>query len=219
MQRFTGERLTFNVLAKLLALSVLIGFALLGAWILMKPKEATPPAQASSGPALDGFKFTGAGSCSSSNCHGGVSSRADKRIRQDEYSAWVIKDKHARAYDVLFNEKSKRMARILKLDKPETSAKCLDCHATNVATDLRSRSFDISDGVSCESCHGPAEQWLGQHTTRGWTHEQSLKVGMYDMKNTVRRAEKCLTCHLGTAEKWVDHEMIAAGHPDLIFEL
>ncbi len=34
-----------------------------------------------------------------------------------------------------------------------------------------------------------------------------------------RRSAKCLTCHLGTAEKFVDHEMIAAGHPDLTFEL
>jgi hypothetical protein len=42
---------------------------------------------------------------------------------------------------------------------------------------------------------------------------------MYDTRNLVRRTEKCLTCHLGTQEKFVDHEMIAAGHPDLYFEL
>ncbi len=44
-------------------------------------------------------------------------------------------------------------------------------------------------------------------------------MGMYDMKNLRLRTDKCLACHLGTAEKYVDHEMIAAGHPDLIFEL
>jgi hypothetical protein len=42
---------------------------------------------------------------------------------------------------------------------------------------------------------------------------------MYDTRNLARRTEKCLTCHLGTQEKFVDHEMIAAGHPDLYFEL
>ena len=42
---------------------------------------------------------------------------------------------------------------------------------------------------------------------------------MYDTRNLARRTEKCLTCHLGTQEKSVDHEMIAAGHPDLYFEL
>ncbi len=42
---------------------------------------------------------------------------------------------------------------------------------------------------------------------------------MYDTRDLVKRSEKCLTCHLGTPEKSVDHELIAAGHPDLYFEL
>ena len=42
---------------------------------------------------------------------------------------------------------------------------------------------------------------------------------MYDNRNLIKRSEKCLSCHLGTADKFVDHEMIAAGHPDLTFEL
>jgi hypothetical protein len=73
--------------------------------------------------------------------------------------------------------------------------------------------------VSCESCHGPASNWLGPHTTRGWTHERSIAAGMRDLRDPARRAENCLSCHLGTADKAVDHEMIAAGHPDLYFEL
>jgi hypothetical protein len=42
---------------------------------------------------------------------------------------------------------------------------------------------------------------------------------MYDTRNVIYRTEKCLQCHLGIKEKFVDHEMIAAGHPDLYFEL
>jgi hypothetical protein len=42
---------------------------------------------------------------------------------------------------------------------------------------------------------------------------------MYDTRDVTKRAEKCLSCHLGNEEKSVDHEMIAAGHPDLYFEL
>jgi hypothetical protein len=42
---------------------------------------------------------------------------------------------------------------------------------------------------------------------------------MHDTRDVIRRAEKCLECHLGTRNKFVDHEMIAAGHPDLYFEL
>jgi hypothetical protein len=42
---------------------------------------------------------------------------------------------------------------------------------------------------------------------------------MVDTRNVIQRTEKCLQCHLGQREKFVDHEMIAAGHPDLYFEL
>lgn len=42
---------------------------------------------------------------------------------------------------------------------------------------------------------------------------------MIDTKVLRVRAETCLGCHLGTKDKVVDHEMIAAGHPDLNFEL
>ena len=102
---------------------------------------------------------------------------------------------------------------------PSSAAKCLACHALDVPAEARAKTFEFSEGVTCESCHGPASAWLGPHTTRGWTHEQSIAAGMYDTRNLARRTEKCLSCHLGTQEKFVDHEMIAAGHPDLYFEL
>ena len=113
-----------------------------------------------------------------------------------------------------------RMARILKLGaKAEEAPKCLACHALNPPPDQRGRAFEISEGVSCENCHGPASAWLGPHTTRSWPHEKSIALGMHDTRDVIRRTQKCLECHLGTKNKFVDHEMIAAGHPDLYFEL
>ncbi len=179
---------------------------------------ATLAARAAGLPA-ETSKYTGPGSCSSTSCHGSVKPRADGRIFQDEYSIWVVKDKHAKAYDALTGAVGQRMGRILGLGKSEQAAKCLACHALDVPADARAKTFELNEGVTCESCHGPASAWLGPHTTRGWTHEQSVTAGMYDTRNLVRRTEKCLSCHLGTQEKFVDHEMIAAGHPDLYFEL
>ena len=109
------------------------------------------------------------------------------------------------------------MGRILNIE-PEKSKKCLDCHALNVADDQKARTFDANDGVSCESCHGPASNWLGEHTRKDWNYAKSLPLGMYDTRNLISRSERCVSCHVGTAEKYVDHEMIAAGHPDLYFE-
>jgi hypothetical protein len=161
------------------------------------------------------IKYIGPGSCAATSCHGSVKPVAGSRILQNEYSTWIIKDKHSRAYQALTGDIGERMARILKLGtKAEEAPKCLVCHALYTTAQQRGRVFEISEGVSCENCHGPASAWLGPHTTRSWPHEKSVALGMHDTRDVIHRMEKCLECHLGTKEKFVDHEMIAAGHPD-----
>lgn len=162
--------------------------------------------------------YVGPGSCSAVACHGAIRAVAGARILQTEYSTWIAMDRHARATEILGNMVSQRMGRILGIGNPLQAQKCLVCHALDVPAAARGRNF-ATEGVSCEACHGPATGWLGYHVTKDATHEESVKRGMYDTKDVVKRTEKCLTCHLGTAEKFVDHEMIAAGHPDLVFEL
>ena len=165
-------------------------------------------------------KYIGPGSCAATSCHGSVKPVAGSRILQNEYSTWIVKDKHSRAYQALTSDIGERIARILKLNaKAEEAPKCLACHALYTTPEQRGRPFELSEGVSCENCHGPASGWLGPHTTRDWPHEKSVAVGMRDVRDVIHRTEKCLECHLGTKEKFVDHEMIAAGHPDLFFEL
>jgi Cytochrome c554 and c-prime len=166
------------------------------------------------------IKYIGPGSCAATSCHGSVKPVAGSRILQNEYSTWILQDKHSRAYSALTGDVGERMARILKLgNKAEEASKCLACHALSIPPEQRGRPFQLSDGVSCENCHGPASAWLGSHTTHDWSHEKSVALGMHDTRNVIHRTEKCLECHLGTKEKFVDHEMIAAGHPDLYFEL
>jgi Cytochrome c554 and c-prime len=165
-------------------------------------------------------KYIGPGSCAATSCHGSVKPVDGSRILQNEYSTWILQDKHSRAYQALTGDVGERMARILQLGaKAEDSPKCIACHALYTTSEQRGRLFEISEGVSCESCHGPASAWLGPHTTRDWPHEKSVALGMRDTRNVIQRTNLCLECHLGTKEKFVDHEMIAAGHPDLYFEL
>jgi hypothetical protein len=166
------------------------------------------------------IKYIGPGSCAASSCHGSVKPVAGSGALQNEYSTWILQDKHSRAYQALSGDVGERMSRILRLGAAsEQSPKCLACHALYTTPEQRGRAFELSDGVSCENCHGPASAWLGPHTTRDWPHKKSVALGMYDTRDVIHRTEKCLECHLGTKEKFVDHEMIAAGHPDLYFEL
>jgi hypothetical protein len=164
-------------------------------------------------------KYNGPGGCAASSCHGSVQPKTNTRILQNEYTIWIAQDKHARAFSVLQNNVSQRIGKILNIGPPTQAPKCLVCHSLYVSSDQQAQTFELADGVSCENCHGPASGWLGPHTTKNWPHEKSVQLGMYDTRNLERRSAKCLTCHLGTPEKFVDHEMIAAGHPDLTFEL
>ena len=203
------------------ALFVLVGLLTAsGAQPSDRARVPAAPPQTTSSP--NGFRYTGPGSCSAPSCHGGVQPRQKCRVWQNEYGTWAVQDKHSRAYRALTTPVSQRMGRILGIPQPESASKCLACHSLNISQEQRCRSFDSSDGVSCECCHGPAEVWLGLHTTQEWcelTAKQKADKGMYDTKDLISRSERCLTCHLGNKEKFVDHEMIAAGHPDLYFEL
>jgi cytochrome c554/c'-like protein len=169
--------------------------------------------RASDGP----VQYTGPGSCSSSSCHGGVQPRTVTSVLQNEYSTWAVQDKHTHGFEVLSNDVGRRMGRILKLD-PGTSPRCTACHALDITPAQKAATFDRNDGVGCENCHGPSSPWLGDHTRSDWNYQKSVQAGMYDTRDLIKRSEKCLSCHLGDPGKYVDHEMIAAGHPDLYFE-
>src|SRR5262245_50921792 len=156
---------------------------------------ATANAQNSKGPET---KYIGPGSCAATACHGSVKPVAESRILQNEYSTWILKDKHARAYQALTSDVGERMARILKLGaKAEESPKCLACHALYTTPEQRGRPFEITEGVSCENCHGPAQAWLGQHTERESPekHAKSITLGMAGTRDVIHRTERCLTCH------------------------
>jgi hypothetical protein len=165
--------------------------------------------------------YIGAGGCNSSNCHGAAAelAPAESRIKGNEYAAWSNADRHARAYQALVNARGKRMCEILKIADPAHDKRCAACHVVG------SPEKSLSDGVACEACHGPAEKWLGPHAVKKDSvssdarHKQNVGSGMTDTKDLVIRAGACLQCHLGDATHVVDHDLIAAGHPDLAFEL
>jgi hypothetical protein len=166
-------------------------------------------------------RHLGVETCKASGCHEPVpAGRAgNPNIAQNEYSIWSQRDRHASAYKVLFNERSRRIARNLGLGAAHEAKICVDCHAHNPPADRRGPQFKVSDGVSCEACHGGAEQWLGPHIFAGGNRQQSISAGLYPTEEPVRRAKLCLSCHFGDANKWITHRIMGAGHPQLRFEL
>ncbi len=170
-------------------------------------------------PEHDGLEHLGVKSCSASTCHGSITERNAYPVLQNEYQTWTRHDKHSRAYEVLLNERSQRIARNLGIEKAHEADICLDCHADNVPAAQRGRFFNLSDGVGCEACHGGAEQWLGPHISASATHAGNIEAGMYPTEEPQARAKLCLSCHLGTDKKYATHRIMGAGHPRLSFEL
>lgn len=179
----------------------------------------SPQAQAQNLPQYGSDKHLGVATCASSFCHGSVLERDSYSVLQNEYLIWSKRDAHSAAYRVLLNAESKRIANNLSIGAPEKAAICLDCHADNVPEAMRGPEFQLADGIGCEACHGGSERWIASHVDGKPSHEKNIRQGMYPTADPVARAELCLSCHLGTEDKFTTHRIMGAGHPRLSFEL
>ncbi|MGZ5558875.1 MAG: multiheme c-type cytochrome [Methylobacter sp.] len=157
--------------------------------------------------------------CAGNTCHGANAPLKNSRVQQNEFTIWHREDKHAKAYTVLFNDASKRIARNLGINAAHTEKLCLDCHADNIPVERRGKRFQIEDGVGCETCHGGGERYLGPHVSGTRTHAENVELGLYPTDQPEARATLCLACHLGTKDKLATHRILGAGHPRISFEL
>ncbi|HEV2748332.1 MAG TPA: multiheme c-type cytochrome [Allosphingosinicella sp.] len=184
--------------------------------LLLRPQPAAALAQGGAG-------HVGVATCGGTTCHG--RSEADgKIVRQDELMTWQDEASpagaHSRAFRVLSEPRSQAIARRLGIGEATSAPMCLGCHATTVAG-TRGPRFQLSDGVGCESCHGAAAGWLASHYAVGASHAANVARGMVPLDNPRARAAVCLDCHYGGAGpgRFVNHRVMAAGHPRLAFEL
>lgn len=187
-----------------------------------------PPATVADPPVVTQV-IRGAGSCSSTACHGRVRPLSTK-IQRNEHTTWLTSDQHTEAFEALSSPRSQSI--VDKLGRKDSPAyeepRCLACHTTFLPSKVATEAMAIRrDGVSCESCHGPSDRWIAEHTLPDWAGrgpEVKAQFGMVDTTDLVRRARVCAGCHIGAPAKNglpvrdVDHDMIAAGHPRLYFE-
>jgi hypothetical protein len=155
-------------------------------------------------------QFLGAQSCASSSCHGGADTKSNQNL------IWSQHDPHSKSFATLITARSERIAESLNITNAARSSRCTVCHApfATVPADLAATVLDPAEGVSCESCHGMAKTWLRSHTRKDFSHADKVATGMRELRNLYARANACVACHQN-----VDADILAAGHPELIFEL
>lgn len=186
-------------------------------------------------------------SCSATSCHGGPQAGvADPRLAGGSaYTLWFQNDPHARSWESICGPDGVAMMRRLKIvdgDRIVDVAgfnNCLACHNSHLVptapaalaefrsptqggTDLETQGVadpGHTEGVACSSCHGPAEKWVHSHYSRGWDPAAASDEGYMPNDSLVVRARVCASCHVGDHDRDMNHDLIAAGHPALRFEM
>ena len=180
-------------------------------------------------------------SCASATCHGGLPGQGP--AWNSSLRNWEAHDVyHAHAGQVLTNEHSKRMVMALAranaqgANAPDEEVyssilkeRCVGCHAPSLTSisfsdDRHNWLIGIREGVSCEACHGPASRWLSQHSLIDPDQSKLAASGKLSTKLWLDRTDNCLRCHIGSREpagilRDMNHDVIAAGHPALLFDM
>jgi hypothetical protein len=195
---------------KLLQVTMCMGWLMLGV-----PAKTAETDRIAGNILNDPAKILGADSCT--KCH------------EKEMLQWQATP-HFATFDTLHRKpEAKAIADRLGLGSIKRNDVCMTCHYTQQQVGERVR---VVSGVSCESCHGAAKDWIALHNDYGGPsitretetpehREQriaaSVKVGMNNPANVYLIARQCLTCHTTPNEQLVNVGGHTAGSPE--FEL
>jgi hypothetical protein len=151
------------------------------------------------------------------------------KCHENEVLAWK-QTPHYATFETLHRKpEAKEIAERLGLRSVKRNDECTKCHFTMQAVDGRDR---VVAGVSCESCHGGARDWVALHNDYGGPTitkqqespehrlqriEQSIAAGMNNPANLYLVARQCLACHTSPNERLVNIGGHATG--SLEFEL
>jgi hypothetical protein len=151
---------------------------------------------------IDLSKIVGAKECG--ECH------------KSEVHAWE-QTHHATTFNLLPRKKeTKQISEKMGIRRVKQDSACVNCHFTVVPD---GDSLKAISGISCESCHGPAKEWVKIHGDYGGkkvTKEmetpdhkaerlaQIKQAGMINPKDLYRVAENCYQCHTVPNEELVN---------------
>lgn len=111
---------------------------------------------------------------------------------------------HVKAFQALLGEKAKEIAKEKGLSKPpHESPECMKCHVTGYDVEKATypRRIKPSDGLQCESCHGPASEHLNDGKA---LKINPADIATIDIKANISRPteERCRSCHNSNSPTW-----------------
>jgi hypothetical protein len=157
---------------KLVAIMMVAGMTFFALSILATAQEGEE--------SQDVHQYVGAAKCKV--CH-------NSEAKGAQYTKWEA-SKHAKAFEVLASEEAIAAGKELGVDNPQTSDKCLICHVTGFSApaEAKAESFDQTEGVGCEACHGPGSDYKSMKIMKDL--DAAMAAGMI-----VPNEETCRGCH------------------------
>ena len=106
--------------------------------------------------------------------------------------------KHSKAFKTLQTAKADKIAaeKGIKTKAAETP-ECLECHVTgsNLDAKMLEKSFNIENGVQCETCHGAGSEYKAKKVMED--HAKAVANGLTEFKDDAAIKALCVTCHNG----------------------
>ncbi len=170
----------------------------------------------------------GAQSCAASNCHAGPRPGVTQPWvrRGAAYQLWMENDPHAQSWRTICSAESVVMMQRLKILNDDHQIidrqgfdNCLACHNTTARFEEPRSTVVLREGVGCAACHGPSERWINNHFQYDWSPHSAQQDGFVNAGDLYTRARMCASCHVGDKDRDMNHDLIAAGHPTLRYEL
>lgn len=147
----------------------------------------------------------------------------------DEFRSWQLSPHYLTFKKMHRKSKAKRIAKDMGIRRMKSAALCQKCHYTVMKQE--DGSLKAAAGISCESCHGMAKNWLAIHNDYGkgsnkdtespdhqkWRIEETTKKGMVWPEMLYDVAANCYGCHTVPEEELVNKGSHPAGSSE--FEL
>ncbi|MCB0727072.1 MAG: cytochrome c family protein [Ignavibacteriae bacterium] len=130
------------------------------------------------------YKYVGVNTCIGA-CH-------QSEELGNQYEVWN-NSQHSKAFLTLQSEAADSIARSLGYETPaEDTRFCIRCHTLGIDVDeseLQS-SFDMTQGVQCESCHGPGSEYKKLSVMKDSAEAVNKGLIIHTEKENW-----CITCH------------------------
>lgn len=212
-------QLTKRVIFVYLATTTLVGGALLAADAVGVSRNSLATSSASA-----------AGSAAApADPHRVLGSQTCVKCHASEVAVWQ-QTPHAKTFEELHRRpEARKIAANLGVQSIKYDGRCVACHYTQQADAAHGNELTAIAGVSCESCHGAARDWLEAHHDYGGINvtrvsesaahrqkrlEKSVALGMRNPANLYLMAQSCYRCHTVGDEELVNVGGHTAGSLD-----